>query len=490
MRAIRFAFGVLVVLAATIAAPAFAAPGEVVNVQWCTGSKTCLQWNATPAASAYRVYRGERSSFPCLLTASVESCDEGTFTTTTTSGTISDVPPPGSLFWFLVTASNGSGEGTPGAATTAPRQQNVTSTCLASCGLSGALCSVDGDCCSANCVAGTCQAACCQPTAAFCTTNSDCCNGSCSGGQCQGPCGAASECPGTDTACHVRTCTAGACGISYTTAGTATGSQVPGDCQRSVCDGAGNITSVIDNSDLPVDGNQCTNDVCNNGVPSNPASPINTTCTQSGGTFCNGIGACVQCNSATECPGSDGECRQRTCLAYTCGFSYAPAGTVTAAQTAGDCQRRVCDGAGNIASIADNSDVPVDGNQCTNDVCNTGVPSNPASPVNTPCAQNGGNVCNGFGACVQCTSATECPGSDSECRQRTCSSFTCGFLNTPAGTNTSAQTPGDCQRRVCDGAGNITSIADNADVPDDLNQCTNDVCNNGVPSNPASPINT
>ena len=41
--------------------------------------------------------------------------------------------------------------------------------------------------------------------------------------------------------------------------GTFVSDPTPGDCQRDECNGAGVITSYAYNTDLPVDGNTCTN---------------------------------------------------------------------------------------------------------------------------------------------------------------------------------------------------------------------------------------
>jgi hypothetical protein len=119
----------------------------------------------------------------------------------------------------------------------------------------------------------------------------------------------------------------------------------------------------------------------------------------------------------------------------------------------------------------------------------TGQCTNPPAPVNTPCGN--GRVCDGSGSCVECLRATVCPGQDTECQARTCTSGKCGVTNAPAGTPTSNQTAGDCQKNVCDGAGGVTSTADNSDVPaDDGNPCTTEVCSNGTPAHPAKPDGT
>jgi cysteine-rich repeat protein len=86
----------------------------------------------------------------------------------------------------------------------------------------------------------------------------------------------------------------------------------------------------------------------------------------------------------------------------------------------------------------------------------------------------------------QCTTAAQCPGSDTECQTRTCTGGTCGFSFAAAGTALSApnQIGGDCKVKVCDGAGGVVNQNDDADTQADGNDCTNDVCTAGTPSHP------
>jgi hypothetical protein len=99
-----------------------------------------------------------------------------------------------------------------------------------------------------------------------------------------------SDCPGSDTACATRTCTAGKCGVAFAPAGP-TAMQTPGDCKSNRCDGFGNLFVQNDDTDVPVDGNLCTADTCSMGVPSNPPLPVETPCGTS--LVCDGAGACV-----------------------------------------------------------------------------------------------------------------------------------------------------------------------------------------------------
>ena len=166
---------------------------------------------------------------------------------------------------------------------------------------------VNGDGCSATCVLqagwyctgspGVCTTACGDGIVAGgeqCddgnANNGDGCSSSC---QSEG-CLTASQCPGVDTDCQTRTCTSGACGFSFTANGTMVGSQLPGDCKRIVCDGAGGTMNVPDNADLPADdGNQCTSEVCISGNPAYQNLPAGAACTQNGGNECDGNGACI-----------------------------------------------------------------------------------------------------------------------------------------------------------------------------------------------------
>lgn len=467
---------VLFLCVAAMIPSAAAALGEVTNLLWCAGPKSCLQWSPVGGANQYLVYRGEWASLPCILNPTIDSCDHGAVVTTTTGTTIPENPAAGRFFWFVVTAADGSGEGTPGAATSGPRSVEDTGACLPACAPSGSSCSVGGDCCSSHCFAGTCDSACCHANGGVCLTNGDCCSGICSGGLCVAPCVQngefcvqnadccsnaclgnacvqcimASQCPGPDNACQTRTCTGGSCGFSFATPGTPAGNQTAGDCQTVVCDGAGGTTTVQDNNDVPADdGNQCTSEACTGGIPSHPIRPINFPCAQDGGVVCSANGTCVECNTTSQCPGTDTECQTRSCTGGACGFSFAPNGTPTGSQSPGDCHENRCDGAGGTVNAIDNADVPVDGNQCTSDACNGGVPSNPPVPLNSPCSQGGGVVCSGTGTCVQCNSASQCPpGFDTQCQSRTCSANACGVSFAPVGTSCNED-----GGTVCDGAG-------------------------------------
>ena len=112
----------------------------------------------------------------------------------------------------------------------------------------------------------------CQVEPGFsCTGNPSVCTSTSS---CMSP----ATCPGMDTECSVRTCSAGVCGVSYSMPGTVLASQTAGDCRKRVCGNMGVVNTVIDNSDFPAS-QACTIGLCVAGNPVNQAANDGTMCT-------------------------------------------------------------------------------------------------------------------------------------------------------------------------------------------------------------------
>jgi hypothetical protein len=271
------------------------------------------------------------------------------------------------------------------------------------------------------------------------------------------------------------------CGTSFLPVGTPLAVQTAGDCQIATCDGAGATAGGADDTDLPDDANDCTDDLCTMGMPSFVPKMAEAACGQ--GMVCDGNGLCVGCLMPSDCAGQDGPCQTRTCTNTTCGVALVDAGTLLAAQITGDCKVDACDGLGAVVSSADDTDLPDDANDCTGNVCSMGVPSNPPSVAGAACGL--GMFCNGNGACVGCLTANDCPGQNGPCQSRTCIANTCGIAFVATGMPVGAQTAGDCKSKQCDGAGAPVVVNDGTDVPVDNNACTGDVCTAGAPSNPA-----
>jgi hypothetical protein len=138
---------------------------------------------------------------------------------------------------------------------------------------------------------------------------------------------------------------------------------------------------------------------------------------------------------------------------------------------------------------------------CVGQTCNGGVCVGVCAPMDTKCVGNVPYSCDGNGAwqagpactattevCIAgacapvCMTANECPGVDTECKQRTCTVGVCGFGFTTMGTAISQQTPGDCTQVVCDGAGNTSPVPADTDVPADQKDCMIRGCAQGVPT--------
>jgi hypothetical protein len=200
-----------------------------------------------------------------------------------------------------------------------------------------------------------------------------------------------------------------------------TASELVLDCGCTMPDAGTCNCGSLSSSNLQNDGNaKCT-------IDPNAPTPCSVVCCSTGLTDCNGVcsnlsndgnhcGSCsnvcgpssscvggvcqsVACSTPADCPPTGNECLVPACNANVCGTTPVATGTVTSSQTSGDCRQNQCDGAGNVVSVIDNTDVPADdGNPCTGETCTAGVPAHPALPANTPCGVNGG-VCDGAGTC-------------------------------------------------------------------------------------------
>jgi hypothetical protein len=154
------------------------------------------------------------------------------------------------------------------------------------------------------------------------------------GSEAGAPCAAATDCPGTDSACFKRACVEGKCAPELATRGTAVPTQKLGDCQQTVCDGFGKEMSKADDFDIPDDGNDCTVDACTVGMLSNSPVPDGQQCGMNQTFQCKG-GVCTGCMSDADC-GSPGRC-----FTWVCSSPEATCNKIPAADesSCGACQR-------------------------------------------------------------------------------------------------------------------------------------------------------
>jgi hypothetical protein len=363
----------------------------------------------------------------------------------------------------------------------------------------------DGEQCTVDSCSGGKPFHTAKPHTAGCSMGAS--NGLCSKGVCEVLCV-------SDTACDDKNpCTQDACdpGISVCIftpldAPDVPGMpQIPGDCQRAMCT-AGVVTQSNDDADAFKTATDCDQELCLAGVPSNPPLADTVSCGLAKDQICDGAGACVACNVASQCPGSDSDCQTVTCTGHVCGISFKPLGTPRAAafQAAGDCHVVVCDGAGASAPQVDDLDLPDDGNNCTNDVCTAGVISHSFKATGTGCGVNG--ACTPFGQCgcgsdLGCQPPQTCgggsPGTPSVCGctpksclalNKTCGTVTDGCFSTQNcnnGTKEGNETDIDCGGGAAGSCGTTCAIGKQCLVDTDcgaagVGHCADGVCCNSA----------
>jgi plastocyanin len=170
------------------------------------------------------------------------------------------------------------------------------------------------------------------------------------------------------------------------------------------------------------------------------------------------------CTSANECPKSP--CEDATCEDGVCGTTPKPDGVELDIQTSGDCRTEVCDGQGNPRSVVDDDDVRTfDLDECQVGACEEGVAQVVASPLNTPCGDEGMGFCNADANCVDCTMNSQCMSMICNVGEGTCAPATCGNMmddgdetdvdcggSCPScGTGLGCNDGNDCLSFVCEG---------------------------------------
>ena len=250
--------------------------------------------------------------------------------------------------------------------------------------------------------------------------------------------------------------------------------QIAHDCRLNVCSG-GELTALYDPSDIYDDGNSCTEDGCSENGPVSSLLPEGTPCDDGNGhTGTCGLGVdlpgeclvqCTPANAAQVCDDAN-DCTVDACDTSSSHCTRQHLDGVPApgaAQIPGDCQLIVCVN-GQQQMAADNADVPDDGNECTEDLCDGGVPvpDHPSEPLDTPCTQGGGAYCDGQGHCAECNASSQC--GDPSCLCITCQDHVCTYVaqGVPAAQPCQPGTP--CHEQICDGAGNHNdhALADDA----------------------------
>ena len=108
----------------------------------------------------------------------------------------------------------------------------------------------------------------------------------------EGACSGDADCPPTGNACIDAVCSSHTCTTVPKPYGYVLPNQIIGDCQDTVCDGAGNTFQSADDLDAPDDGNSCTIDFCSSGTPQHQPRADGTVCADGDGSECES-GRCM-----------------------------------------------------------------------------------------------------------------------------------------------------------------------------------------------------
>jgi hypothetical protein len=288
-----------------------------------------------------------------------------------------------------------------------------------------------------------------------------------------------------DNPCTQDSCVDGTC---QNVPGTATFPDEADDCVDTVCEDGVQTTVPDDTETPPSDGLECTTDTCSAGAAVYTATP-GQPC--GNGSVCNAAGQC-SCNVPGDC-GTNPDCGTWACETTGCVLNLVPSDTTTPVEdngTVGDCLALFCDDDpdGNLVELP-SADLPVDGDQCTLDVCTNGTPSNPNSPNGTACTMEGNTACPG----CQCTAGACCTTQAQACGARECGMVpdscgnmeTCGTCMAPEPACTAA---GQCVECTADGncaapegkcalsGANLNTCVECLDTPDCASNAAEPIC--------------
>lgn len=196
------------------------------------------------------------------------------------------------------------------------------------------------------------------------------------------------------------------------------------------------------------------------------------------------------------------DCSEETCIVLEC-----INGTCAATGNRGDgyafddgvqgnCAVTRCDGSGKGLSAAAN-DPPPPSQECMYFECVGYAPVPKYDLANSWCGVCG--TCDGIGHCDEgsckmphpaCAADADCALSPVPCAVWACVDGLCKLR--PSGPETPAfdQTTGDCRAEICDADGNVVKIPEASDVPNDANDCTEDVCLGDLASHSPIPFGT
>lgn len=196
------------------------------------------------------------------------------------------------------------------------------------------------------------------------------------------PCATAEDC-GTPSACVTFRCDNQRCVADPIDGALPPAAQEAGDCHVARCV-HGQLEDLIDDDDVPNDGDDCVEARCSGGVPSTMNKPQGTPC-GNGALTCNDEGKCSGCTEPSQC-GAANACTEVACHQGICDVRFATPGTSLPDPVPHDCQARVCVENGVPMDVADDSDVkPADPFECSYPVCSGGTTGQELVEQGQPC---------------------------------------------------------------------------------------------------------
>ncbi len=224
---------------------------------------------------------------------------------------------------------------------------------------------------------------------------------------------------------------------------------------------------------------------------------------------CNGAGQCETNNKpdGTACSSDFNDCTQDICQAGACTHPGEPAGTACGDPTVTDCDNEdTCDGVDTCLSNPqpDGVECTPDANDCTDDICAAGLCTHPNEAFGTLCGDptdtdcDNPDSCDGNGACLDNFEPddTGCTPDTNDCTDDVCASGLCEHPNEPLGTFCGDPADDDCDNPdTCDGSGLcLDNLEPDGTTCNDGNVCTGpDLCSTGLctaPFIPQAPIVT
>lgn len=206
--------------------------------------------------------------------------------------------------------------------------------------------------------------------------------------------------------------------------------QIPKDCKKVVCDGAGGEKTVNDDTDVPT--YDCYMTTCAGGMEVKTPSAQGTPCNTNGGKSCDGMGLCIECNTDNDCvqAGTGTFCDLNSHRCFSC-TDNTQNGDESDVDCGGDrCSKCVQSKKCNSIKDCASSLFCADG-VCCSTACDQPCEScalaasvgtcdyvakyedDPSYGMNMSCTAATGKTCNGTGACrgalgAACTGPTDC----------------------------------------------------------------------------------